>query len=507
MMPSRTFRTRARRLELLAVAVALSSIALWSAPLAAQTLFTWPDTSVNIEAYTTLEECQAAVTRSLDYTSGREDLGSGIFADTMPLDSITARGPQSLPTAVTETARRCGARFSNVDSVSVSDFKVLFPLYLQAGWDTKARTLVKRRLAAIGAKDDTERKAVLDTAFKVLTTKSNRNGQRGVAMAEELFETQLPQVSDRLVRLRLYLTLASIASYYGNPDSAAAKVQRITPKMAATMDSLTKPELDKLLEGSGLLGDGVEDAGGFAQRYYAMLNMSLGKRTFLDSLRSSTAAYVKLNRDNWARATGMRPETYRLGDPLGEKAPPIVADIWRGYDPSKGPRPTPGRVSLVMVLTTCNEVLTDPRQFKGNCARNLVPLRWLEKRFPELEVTVVEQTRGYFQYLKDGMSPEREAELAKQTLEWYGVHAALAMTATDYWWLRDPDSRRVDRPTKNNTNYTFDKSSSIRGSTTFLIDQDGVVINTRSMSFTAVYEDFEELIKILLERQAARAAS
>jgi len=176
MMPFRIFRTRARRRGLLAVAVALSSIVLWSAPLAAQTIFAWPDTTVNIEAYTTLDECQAAVVRSIEYADSRQGLESGTWVDTLPLDSLTAKGRQPLPAAVTETARRCGARFSNVDSVSLSDFRVLLPLYLQAGWDSRAGRLVERRLGSLGKGGDAERAAVIGTVgTKVLARWTSLN--------------------------------------------------------------------------------------------------------------------------------------------------------------------------------------------------------------------------------------------------------------------------------------------------------------------------------------------
>ena len=513
-MPSRTFRTRARRLGLRTVAVALASAAfpgmvLWSTSLAAQTLFAWPDTTVNIEAYTTLDECQAAVSRSLEYAPSREGLESGTWADTLPLDSLTAKGLQPLPAAVTETARRCGARFSNVDSVSLSDFRMLLPLYLQAGWDSRAGRLVERRLGSVGEGGDAERAAVIDSSLEVLLGgKGVRIGQLRVAMAEQIAFAQLPRVSDRVKRLQVYGWLAVVASSDKNLDSATAKVQRITPKMAAIMDSLTEPELDRLLDDAEAFGDGVEDADDFAQRYYAMLNMSLGKRTFLDSLRQSTAAYVKLKLDNWARATGMRPETYKFGDPLGEQAPPIAADLWLGYDPAKGPRPTRGRVSLVVFLNSheCNGVPTRAYEIRGNCARNLDPLRRLGQRFPELQVTVVGETFGHFMYLKEGMTPQREAELTKQWLEAQGVHAALAMTTAASWRLPDPDSRRLSRPTDNGTNYTFGKKAKIRNGTAFLVDQDGIVVHAQTVSRGSVYEDFGELIEILLHRQPSAAA-
>ncbi|HEY9448558.1 MAG TPA: hypothetical protein VIQ60_02355, partial [Gemmatimonadaceae bacterium] len=329
-MPLGTLLTRICRSGFLA-----AGMVLLSAPASAQTLFTWPDTTVNIAAYTTLEECQAAVARSLDYTASRKDLESGVWTDTIPLDSLEAAGPRPLPMAVVETARRCGDRFSNVDSVSLVDFRALLRLYLQAGWDARAGKLVERRLAAIGPKDDAERAAVLDSTFNVLLASGReRIGQRRIGMIDELVKTQLPRLSDRLMRLRLYSRIANLHYSEKNLDSATAWAMRIAGKMSVILDSLTQREIDELASSWGGLGDGIEDAGDIAQRYYAILNASLGKRTFLDSLRHSTAAYVKLMRGNWARATGMLPETYRNGDPLGEQAPPIEADIWLGYDPA-----------------------------------------------------------------------------------------------------------------------------------------------------------------------------
>lgn len=498
-MPSSTSHTRARRLGLLVVGVALCT-----SHASAQTLFAWPDTTVNIAAYTTLDECQAAVSRSLDYTASRKDLATGVWADTLQLDSLEASGPRPLPAPVAETARRCGIRFSNADTVSLESFAVLLPLYLQAGWDAKARTLVDRRLAAVGAKDDAERAAVLDSVFDVLLVRGeSRIGARRTAMVEELVDTQLPLVSDRVKRLRIYSRLSLVSSYVKNFDSATARVMRIAQKMAVIVDSLTPSEIDELVSDYGAFGDGIEEGGDFVQRYYAMLNMSLGKRTFLDSLRHSTAAYVKLKRDNWARASGMRPETFQLGNPLGEHARPIEADIWLGYDPSKGPRPTPGRVSLVVFLDNheCNGVPTSAAAIGGDCARHLDPLKRLEQRFPELEITVVGQTYGHFLYLKEEITPQREAELTKQWLEAHGVDAALAMNSTAFWRLPDPDSRRLSRPTGNRTNYNFGKRWKTINSSAYLIDQDGIIVHARQMNRWSVYEDYEELIDILLRRQ------
>ena len=410
-----------------------------------------------------------------------------------------------------ETARRCSERFSGTDTVSLANFDALFTLYLQAGWDDRARKLVDRRLAAIADSSGTKQAAVLDTILPILSGRApnhNIGAARG-AMAEDLADAWAPQVANRVKRLRLYLTLSGSAP--SNPDSATtAMIMRGAQKMGAIVDSLTRHELDELATGFGVYGDGVETAGDFVQRYYAILNAALGKRAFLDSLRHSTAAYIKLKRDNWAKATGMLPESYKMGDPLGEHAKPIEADIWLGSDPSKGPRPAPGRVSLVVFLDNheCDSVPKGPLDMRERCARNLDPLRRLEQRFPELQITVVSQTHGHFLYLKEGITPQREAELTKKWLEAYGVRAPLAMTTTDFMRLPDRDSRRFERPNSNEINYAFGRGEKVKSSVAFLIDPDGIVVHQRQTNRFAVYEDFTELIEILLGRkhQVSRVA-
>ncbi|HEY9480046.1 MAG TPA: hypothetical protein VIP79_08140, partial [Gemmatimonadaceae bacterium] len=89
----------------------------------------------------------------------------------------------------------------------------------------------------------------------------------------------------------------------------------------------------------------------------------------------------------------------------------------------------------------------------------------------------------------------------------YGVHAALAMTIPESWRLPDPDSRQISRATNNLTNYSFGKSKQIQMGSAFLIDQDGIVVHTRNMNRWSASQEYEELIEILLQRQAKETAS
>lgn len=481
--------------------------ALWAVPAGAQTRFDWPDTTVDLASYTTIEECRAAVGRTLRSAEAREELTTGIWPDTMPLDSVEALGPRNLRAPVTETARRCAARFGNADSVSLDDFGPLVRLYLQAGWDDRARSLIDRRLAAIGPSDDDERAAVIDSVISVLGGFGGEIGRRRSEMAWDLIESELPKVADRVKRLTIYVQMSMFVSK-AHPDSALMRMAGVSRTISGILDSLTDREMDELVSKYGILAEGIDDAGDFVHRYYAMLNMTLGEQTFLDSLRRSTAAYVKLRLDNWTRATGLRAETYGFGNPLGEHAPPLEADIWVGYDPAKGPRPAPGRISLVVFVNSheCNGTITRSYEMYGNCASVLEPLARLEDRFPELDITVVAESHGYFLYLKDGITPEKEAQLTKRWLEAHGVDAPLAMTTSASWRLPDPDGRRLSRPTDNRTNYSFGGKWEMGSGKALLIDADGTVVHGREMNRWSTFEEYGAMIEILLERQVAERA-
>jgi hypothetical protein len=488
---------RAFRVGLLA-----AGMALWGLPAAAQTLFAWPDTTVDVSAYTTLEECEAAVRRSSLTTISSEALVTGIWRDTMPADSLEGRG--LTPAPVAETAQRCMARFAAVDSVPLDNWKIVIPLYLQAGWDAKARALVDRRLATVRPDAEKELVEVTEALLEIYIGRSSRVPSRRLAVAQELVATLAPRISDRVKRLRIYSRVAMARPSDAAPDTAG--MRRAVARMAALVDSLTEREQETLEdEYADLDLSSSANGGGIVDRYEAALDGLFGKRAQLDSLERSTASFIALRRGKWTRLTGMRPESYPV--PIGERAPTLEGDIWLAPPGATRPRPAPGRVSLVVFLTPgkCMGVVRNENDMYGACARNLIPLRRLEERFPALEITVVAQTHGYFEYLKDSISPAREAELTKQWLESYGVHAPLLVSITDSWRLPAPDGRRINRLTANEINYSFGISGELwRGGNTvaYLVDENGIVVHAHQFHKTSVYVDFAPMIEVLLARRS-----
>src|SRR5690606_8113878 len=148
------------------------------------------------------------------------------------------------------------------------------------------------------------------------------------------------------------------------------------------------------------------------------------RRALLDSLRHSTAAYVREYRRQ-------RPKAVNV--PYGQPAPALEADVWLGCGDRCEPRPTPGRVALVVFFyhDVVRELPYDrynsvggssgAKAIRGDSPRLVYTLRRLADRFPGLDITIVTRTHGFFGYLKEDMTAEKEAELLRRWLEYFGV--------------------------------------------------------------------------------------
>ncbi|HEX7120597.1 MAG TPA: hypothetical protein VF212_17525 [Longimicrobiales bacterium] len=488
---------RATHVALLAV-----GLVLWSRPAAGQTLFSWPDTTVDVAGYTTIEECDAAVRRSAETLEARDLVASGVWRDTIPFapGEDTAR----VPAPVAATARTCGARFADADSVPLADFSLVMPLYLVAGWMDRAGTLVERRVAAVKPGADKELAAVLDTVVQFYL--GRRTGGRlpvppRLDLAEAAVTVYAPRIGDLVERVDLYFRVLQQAMAGGATDTAA--VVRLGSLASAVIDSLDADERERLDEQFEVFR--IED---FTKRYYELLSWMLGKEMFLDSLRKSTEAFVKVKRDTWVRATGQPPELTAFGMPLGERAPALEGGLLVGAD-STVRRPVPGRVSLIVFLdhAACHRPTLDHvgYMYPRSCTGALYMLRRLEERFPTLDVTVISTAAGHFGYRKEGITPEREAEETKRWLESFGLRSAVYMVDAPHWRLPAPDGRRVAPvPPDIVTAYTFGKSWQVFGTgTAFLIDPDGVIIHSQWLARDNERE-FAELIEILVARDGGR---
>ena len=70
---------------------------------------------------------------------------------------------------------------------------------------------------------------------------------------------------------------------------------------------------------------------------------------------------------------------------------------------------------------------------------------------------------GYYVYLKDNITAEKEAQLTRAWLDWFGVDAPLAVSETPFWRISRYDQRRIERPVPNQENYSFGRTTAAGG--------------------------------------------
>ena len=447
-------RAAARALAMLAAGMACAMHAT------AQTRFQWPDTASQVAHYINMEDCLAANERVKASVMRHDELT--VWHDTLPQNPREALEPQ--PAQVTETAKHCAARFVE-PKVDVHDFAPALLLFLAAGRDSDAAALVERRVAVVPPKSTRVRGAVVDSAVDIyLSARPSR-----LAAAEDLLLHRARASTDRVERLKAYAALLRATRNAGD----TARSMRAARWVVDVADSLTVAERQS--EAFEKLGDGI----GGQLLVYDALDELTGFRTRMDSLRRSTVAYAKLERDNWSRATGERPEALQI--PIGEKAAGLTADFWYPGTAASAQRPTRGRTALILFLEHASCIGGDASIGDAGpaapCVARMSEVRRLAERFPTLEVDIVMSTHGQFMYLPP-TAPAAEAALIK---EWVDAHhvpgAVLGVTSTPFWRLPDPDSRRVDKDRPNYMGYSFGKSWKVGSGSMFLVDSNGIIAN------------------------------
>ncbi len=484
--------------------LALAAVALAAAPAAAQTSFTWPDTAVDLTTYTTPEACQAAVDRTRQSLRDREDLARGVWRDTLVFDP----GERSIPPAVSEAARSCLSRFSAAESVPLEDYRSLLRLYLTADWTDRARTLVERRLEAVNPEDAEELAAVADTVVALFSDGSTPMAQAGsrLDLLDEVLVDHLPNGVDRLRAYWAEWRRVTEAAIVNEEQVDTVVARQVATRLIGVAESLTPAEREAAWEEATTRWRlRIDDPEGLTERLNGALDYVLSWPAFLDRLREGTAPYVEAVRAAREDATGRPSEAYFRGITIGETAPALEGDIWLGCDETCEARPRAGRVSLVAFLShdQCSGVPIRDAMLYENCAGRLISLRRVMERNPEVDVTVVAVARGNVGYVKEDVTPEREAELLRRWLDSFGLErAVLTLSVPEHWRLPNHDGRRVDPPVANHTNYTFGMPMVINNGMTYLIDQDGIVVHDWFL-VRETESEFTERIHILLERGGA----
>lgn len=449
-----------------------------AAPVMAQTRFTVPDIPADVAHYTRVSECLAAVGRVRAEEEQKRWLEENVNPDTMPVRPHERFRP--LPPAVVTTAHRCAARWTPA-TAPLSDFASFFTLFLDAGRDEDAAALLARRLAAVDPKEgDAPRFAIADAAVALYM----RAQPARLAPAESILIERARKV-DRIGRLKTYFDLMQ----QGIALDDTIRARRFGERVVAIADSLTPAER---------MSKAFTAWRGVMKVLITWHYLGAFDGPALDSLRRSTAAYVRFGFGVLARLGGGPSASAAMAAAMatGKQAPPIVADFWFPPDSARGPRPMPGRVNLVIFLDRADRCLEYMYRTAGGYDRSYTHgrlssdkydeyglcwwlgayLRRLAERFPTLEITVVTRTHGYFMYAP----PLAPAEEAAYIARWAAGHhfpGTLAVTAADFRYLDPPDNRRLAKADPNDEHYQRLTNLSSREEA-YLIDRDGVIVDS-----------------------------
>ncbi len=198
-----------------------------------------------------------------------------------------------------------------------------------------------------------------------------------------------------------------------------------------------------------------------------------------DSLGKSTGAYIALQRDNWVRAN--KASSDEIAIPFGVVAPPIEGAFRFGNDTSAPHRPTKGKVSLIMFV---DDFQMKTKSFSPQawctpaCFDALATTKRLAHRFPELEVTLVAHTRGFFREVAPPAPAEEANWLQRYLLGYHNVPASLVIEQTDFWRMDAPDLRRIDNKTSTFVNYSrLGGALGVTPFMMFLVDESGTIVD------------------------------
>jgi hypothetical protein len=447
---------------LLTLALALGAMSSAPAALPAQLTFAPPAAPANVAGYRHVDECLVASARVRDSV----DSWGGLLADT--LAAVDRRKPQASLAPSRDVARRCADNIEQGDG-GLADFAPWFELYLRAGRDDRAEALLERRLAAIAPAAVAERVAVLDSV---------------VSIAVQLRPARLV-MAERALDLRdQHDSIVPPTKLYMSPFGLMLQAQIVGEREAAIRAAQRMVRLDERATPATR-----ERAIGRVQMLF-MARTLISMDSALAALRTQgTDAYVAIRRDSWARASGELPEA--LAIPIGEPAAEVEADVWIGERDGDGPRPTKGRVSLLLFI---------PTRCDDRCPTGIATLRRIVERFPELQVTLMASTEGQVNPLLTPTVAEEAAVLRETLVACHRLPGAIAVEDAHPWYLPAPDGRRIEMPTPNEEAYGFGQVAWFAGRfSAFVVDREGTIIEHQMLGNPVTGAVTEDIMTTIIE--------
>jgi hypothetical protein len=444
----------------------LSSVLVHIPLLSAQTRFEWPAvTNWDISRYKTIDMCLAAITYKRDSVIQK----TPVYRDTMPVSQGEFNEP--LPEIIVENARRCSTKFQ-ADQIPVREIVNAFQLFLIANRDADAQALVSRRLSLVPDTAIVERTAVLDTfATLYLQAMPARLEAADPLLMEYVELGSVLPARQRFNRLGSVFVFMQRAGESVRAKRAAEWIVSIPTTLGKEEDRSVMSDL-------------------FVRMILLNASYHLIRDELIDSLKQGIPGYVALQHASWTKLT--KEVGTAIPVSVGERAPDLQGDFWFPKDAPAASNFLQ-KISLVLFVDKVSKS-------EGDYWSTFASLRRLTKQFPNLSVTVVMRTVGYFGPLVT--SPKEEAELLRHWLqELHKVPGTLSVTTTKYWRLPDPDRRIIEQEIPNIVNYSFGKSKIAEWGNAWIINQQGIITYWGALN-RYTENEFATYINILQQSQS-----
>lgn len=438
---------------------------------ASQTRFQRPDTSPDYSSYRHLDECIYAINRLKDLAVATDP----VWQDTVSLDTLKLHRP--LPESVVTYAKACLEKI-DVDTIPLKDTRKYASALLVANRDVDVGRMYTRLADSI--RNDSTREAFVS----MLTVYLNAVPVR-IENVMSLYEMGLMQLPRDSVTTGLVLRSMVASATARSGDHRMA--DRIAREILSITDTLSERHRD-------------EDYRSKAEALVYPIVSGLMPQEARDSLSKSTEAYREYLARLWKSIVGYDADT-EIG-PIGKKSPQPTGHFWysnSGGDgairvvDSTGPIEQ-GRVNAIyFVQAGCHsryESVTLGRLngHANTCWPEVHRLRKLQKRYPQIKLTIVSNTFGTFADAPP-LEPRQEADtLADYFLNFHGLKGIQVVYNTEYIRLAGYDNRRVDNETDNHLAFRFGNYSLAAAyNNVVFIDEAGLIFHIGKLSDMSEY--------------------
>lgn len=396
----------------------------------AQTLFSRPDTTPNYASYVEVDECIAAARRlDKEYRRAHET----IWRDTAEYDSVYFHG--AVGASVVKRIEQC-LTYISIDTLPLEGTHSFARHLLFMNRDDDVRRLYGRYFESVAPEKYQEE---VREALRVYSDARPRR----MAQVKQLYQLAASKIpaDSTLLGIRLRIVCQQIAMEADDQQF----FEQVYDDMHAVGDSaafsrLNQYEKNFLLQAGGqrhitALTDSLKTS---TEKYYKFLKL-IGDPIQKGIADRYPKQRTEVNGDFWFRSIAN----------VGSDGTVLLTDQYRDAIPEA--RPVPGKINLVVSMQGGCHTSTpraNERIARDNgpigCWRLFSAIRRMKKAYPELEITIVSSTFGFFADAPP-LEPADEADtIAKYFLGFSKLPATLVVQKTSFFRLPGYDQRRID---------------------------------------------------------------